>query len=57
MIYFDRALQERVHRLFHESLETFGILALGHKESLAFTQLAQSYEEIDTAERIYRKIR
>ena len=35
MIYFDRTLQDRVHELFYESLETFGILALGHKESLA----------------------
>jgi chemotaxis protein methyltransferase CheR len=56
MIYFDRALQERVHELFHESLETFGILALGHKESLSFTPFAQRYEALDAAERIYRKI-
>jgi chemotaxis protein methyltransferase CheR len=57
MIYFDRALQDRVHALFHDSLEMFGALALGHKESLAFTSHAGSYEEIDAAERIYRKIR
>src|SRR5207249_2287811 len=29
MIYFDRALQDRVHNLFYESLITFGMLALG----------------------------
>src|SRR5207244_728398 len=29
MIYFDKALQDRVHRLFYESLATFGVLALG----------------------------
>jgi chemotaxis protein methyltransferase CheR len=57
MIYFDRTLQDRVHTLFHESLDQFGILALGHKESLMFTALADSYEELDAAERIYRKIR
>jgi chemotaxis protein methyltransferase CheR len=56
MIYFDKALQTRVHGLFHESLETFGVLALGHKESVAFTPYAQSYEVIEAAERIYRKI-
>jgi chemotaxis protein methyltransferase CheR len=56
MIYFDRTLQERVHGLFHESLETFGILALGHKESLSFTSYAQKYEALDEAERLYRKI-
>jgi chemotaxis protein methyltransferase CheR len=57
MIYFDRELQKRVHGLFHESLEMFGILALGHKESLSFTSFADAYEEIDAAERIYRKVR
>ena len=39
MIYFDETLQERVHGLFCDSLERFGILALGHKESIAFTRL------------------
>jgi chemotaxis protein methyltransferase CheR len=57
MIYFDKTLQNRVHSLFHESLDQFGILALGHKESLTFTAFADSYEEVDGAERIYRKIR
>jgi len=57
MIYFDKPLQDRVHRLFYESLEQFGVLALGHKESLAFTALADRYDELDAAERIYRKIR
>ncbi len=56
MIYFDKALQNRVHRLFHESLDTFGVLALGHKESVAFTPFADSYDVLDAAERIYRKI-
>jgi chemotaxis protein methyltransferase CheR len=56
MIYFDKALQDHVHGLFYESLPTFGILALGHKESIGFTRLAGRYEEIDAAERIYRKV-
>jgi len=57
MIYFDKALQNRVLTLFHESLERLGILALGHKESLTFTAVAGNYEELDADERIYRKIR
>jgi chemotaxis protein methyltransferase CheR len=57
MIYFDKTLQDRVHTLFYESLETFGILALGHKESLNFTPFIDVYEEVDADERIYRKIR
>jgi chemotaxis protein methyltransferase CheR len=56
MIYFDKALQNRVHRLFYESLDTFGILALGHKESLSFSPFTEKYEALDEAERIYRKI-
>jgi chemotaxis protein methyltransferase CheR len=56
MIYFDRSLQNRVHRLFHESLERFGILALGHKESIRFTGFEQCYEELDAAEKLYRKV-
>ena len=57
MIYFDRPLQEHVHRLFHESLATFGILALGQKETIRFSPHASSYEELDAAERLYRKVR
>jgi chemotaxis protein methyltransferase CheR len=55
MIYFDKALQNHVHGLFYESLETFGVLALGHKESLSFSPFAAKYEVIDDPERIYRK--
>jgi chemotaxis protein methyltransferase CheR len=55
MIYFDRTLQERVLDLFDESLVTLGVLGLGHKETLRFSQLASRYEELDGAERIYRK--
>jgi chemotaxis protein methyltransferase CheR len=57
MIYFDRALQSRVHDLFYESLPRLGILALGHKESIAFTPRASYYEEFDAGERLYRKVR
>jgi chemotaxis protein methyltransferase CheR len=56
MIYFDRSLQDRVHELFYESLAMFGILVLGHKESIRFTRFADRYEELDAAERIYRKV-
>ncbi|HEX8052430.1 MAG TPA: protein-glutamate O-methyltransferase CheR [Thermoleophilaceae bacterium] len=57
MIYFGKPLQERVHDLFHESLETFGVLALGHKESIRFTTHEPHYEELDANERLYRKVR
>jgi chemotaxis protein methyltransferase CheR len=56
MIYFDKTLQNRVHELFYASLDSFGILALGHKESLMFSPFAEKYELLDDLERIYRKI-
>src|SRR2546423_230835 len=55
MIYFGKALQDRVHELFHDSLETFGILALWHKESIRFSKHENSYEAIDPQEKLYRK--
>jgi chemotaxis protein methyltransferase CheR len=57
MIYFGKTLQDRVHNLFYESLETFGVLALGHKESIRFTPHEQAFEELSAQERLYRKIR
>src|SRR6195256_6875609 len=56
MIYFDKTLQNHVHGLFYESLATFGILSLGHKEAIGFTRFADRYEEIDSDERLYRKV-
>jgi chemotaxis protein methyltransferase CheR len=55
MIYFGKSLQERVHDLFHESLAPFGVLALGHKESIRFTRHEKQYDEIDGPEKLYRK--
>ena len=58
MIYFDRALQNRVHELFYDSLERFGILALGHKESIRFTRLRGRATRSSTpSEKLYRKVR
>ena len=37
LIYFDRGLQERVFRLFDNSLENLGFLALGAKETIRFS--------------------
>jgi len=56
MIYFDKRLQDHVHGLFYESLANFGILGLGHKESIRFTPHAQQYEAVDADEKLYRKV-
>lgn len=55
LIYFNNTLQERVQRLFLNSLEMFGILGLGKKESLRFTSVADHYEDVDAEERLYRR--
>jgi chemotaxis protein methyltransferase CheR len=56
MIYFDKTLQDRVHHLFYESLANFGVLGLGHKESIRFSPFEESYEELDAGEKLYRKV-
>src|SRR4051794_40955021 len=57
LIYFNNTLQERVQQLFLDSMEMFGILGLGKKESVRFTNVVENYEEIDAEEKIYRRIR
>lgn len=56
MIYFNRPLQNRVLRLFHDSLSTFGYLALGMKESLLFTEVKDKFEAVSNQQKIYRRI-
>jgi chemotaxis protein methyltransferase CheR len=57
LIYFDNVLQERVQRLFKESLVKFGVLGLGKKETLKFAAIAECFEEVDGDEKIYRRVR
>jgi chemotaxis protein methyltransferase CheR len=56
LIYFDKPLQERVHSLFHESLATFGIVALGQKETIRFSPHESEYEVLDPDEKLFRKV-
>jgi chemotaxis protein methyltransferase CheR len=57
MIYFRRELQERVHKLFYDSLVTYGYLGLGRSEAVRFTAQAQAYEALSGRERLFRKIK
>lgn len=56
LIYFDRTLQARVHDLLFDSLATFGVLALGSKESLKFSPFEPCYEVLDASTKLYRKV-
>jgi len=57
MIYFQRDLQEKVHRLFHDSLVMYGFLGLGRSEAVRYTSVASCYEPLDARERLFRKIK
>jgi chemotaxis protein methyltransferase CheR len=54
LIYFNRTLQDRVHRLLYDSLVQFGFLGLGAKETVRFTPHEAHYQELP--ERLYRKV-
>lgn len=55
LIYFDRTLQDKVIRLFHESLCPGGFLCLGSKETLQFSSLSNEFIIVDRKEKIYMK--
>ncbi len=55
LIYFEKELQDRVIKLFEESLSPFGYLALGVKESLLFTEVRDKFEVVDLKAKIFRK--
>lgn len=55
LIYFNKSLQNDVHQLFYESLSLSGFLGLGKREGIRFTSHGNCYEEIDSAEKLYRK--
>lgn len=57
LIYFNQSLQERVHNLLYDSLCVFGILGLGHQETMKVTPHERDYQELENEERIYRKIK
>lgn len=56
LIYFQRDLQNRVIRLFRESLCHLGFLCLGTKETLMFTDDVANFKTISEKAKIYKKI-
>jgi chemotaxis protein methyltransferase CheR len=55
LIYFNQRLQTRVLQLFYESLCPFGMLGLGNKESLIFSDNEHKYRIMDEKEKIFVK--
>lgn len=56
IIYFNKDLQDRVHRLFYESLVRFGVLGLGTRETVKFTAHEADYEPLVENEKLYRRV-
>ncbi|MFC0558799.1 CheR family methyltransferase [Halalkalibacter alkalisediminis] len=57
LIYFNKQLTNRVYDLFYDSLSDGGFLGLGSKESINMYKSSSTYEEIDTVERLYKKVK
>jgi chemotaxis protein methyltransferase CheR len=55
MIYFNKNLQNQVHRLLYDSLIHGGMLCLGSKESIRHTEFATQYTELDKKHMIYKR--
>ena len=56
LIYFDKHLQANVLKLFDDSLEKLGFLALGSKESLRFSAIVPRYKQLEGNQKIWRKL-
>lgn len=56
LIYFNQTLQNQVHQLLHDSLTHFGILGLGHRESLKTKAIESRYGQLVKGEKLYRRI-
>lgn len=55
LIYFDRKLQDKVIGLFADSLAGGGVLCLGSKENLQFSEYYDIFDSLVAGERIYIK--
>jgi len=54
LIYFEKELQNKVFKLFDDSLDILGFLALGAKETIRFSDLSDRYKQVE-GHKIWRK--
>jgi chemotaxis protein methyltransferase CheR len=55
--HFNRTLAYRAHQVIFESLIRLGYLGISGKETLRYTPHQRAYEEIESTERFYRRLR
>jgi chemotaxis protein methyltransferase CheR len=53
LIYFDKALQDRILGIFHTCLEPPGFLAIGSKETLRFSGVERKFRQLVEGEKVY----
>ncbi len=56
MIYFNSNLQDKVYQLFHNNLKQGGHLAIGVRESMVWSSIANKYLCLNQKEKVYKKI-
>lgn len=57
MIYFKEYLRKRVIKLLFDSLAHYGVLCVGTKESIEYSDYIDNFEAVDDREKIFRKIK
>ncbi len=55
LIYFNKELQDKVVKLFVDSLHSGGVLCLGSKENLRFSEHFRHFDYVNKKERVYIK--
>jgi chemotaxis protein methyltransferase CheR len=55
--HFNRTLAYRAHQVIFESLVRLGYLGVSSKETLRYTPHQRAYEELESTERFYRRLR
>ncbi|MBT4290522.1 MAG: protein-glutamate O-methyltransferase CheR, partial [Deltaproteobacteria bacterium] len=55
LIYFKRELQDRVFKLFKDSLSHNGILCLGSKETIRLSKYSDAFDNLVVEKKIYKK--
>lgn len=55
LIYFNQELQNRIFRLFFDSLSPLGYLAIGMKESLLMTDIQPQFDAVSSGAKLFRR--
>lgn len=57
LIYFDRHLQERILKFYHQSLFNYSYLALGLQENFSWSNVYSSFITVNNEAKLYKKVK